>query len=75
LNQLADYTESRYDIQKKIQGAMIYPAILTVVATLIVVGLLVYVVPDIVKVFDNTRQELPLLTRMLIWASDITDCP
>ncbi len=72
LNQLADYTESRYDIQKKIQGAMIYPAILTVVATLIVVGLLVYVVPDIVKVFDNTRQELPLLTRMLIWASDTT---
>jgi general secretion pathway protein F len=63
LNQLADYTESRYDTQKKIQGAMIYPAILTVMATLIVVGMLVFVVPDIVKAFDTTRQELPLLTR------------
>lgn len=71
LNQLADYTESRYDTQKKIQGAMIYPVILTVLATLIVVGLLTYVVPDIVKVFDNTRQELPLLTRGLIGASNL----
>ncbi|MGB4344110.1 MAG: type II secretion system inner membrane protein GspF [Moraxellaceae bacterium] len=70
LNQLADYTESRYDTQKKIQGAMIYPIVLTVLATLIVVGLLTYVVPDIVKVFDNTRQQLPLLTRGLIGASD-----
>ncbi|MDP2227618.1 MAG: type II secretion system inner membrane protein GspF [Moraxellaceae bacterium] len=70
LNQLADYTESRYDIQKKIQGAMIYPAILTLLATVIVIGLLTYVVPDIVKVFDNTRQQLPLLTRGLIWTSD-----
>ena len=70
LNQLADYTESRYDTQKKIQGAMIYPVVLTVLATLIVVGLLTYVVPDIVKVFDNTRQQLPLLTRGLIGASD-----
>lgn len=70
LNQLADYTESRYDIQKKIQGAMIYPAILTVLASVIVIGLLTYVVPDIVKVFDNTRQQLPLLTRGLIWVSD-----
>lgn len=71
LNQLADYTESRYDTQKKIQGAMIYPIILTALATLIVVGLLTYVVPDIVKVFDNTRQELPLLTRGLIGASNL----
>lgn len=70
LNQLADYTESRYDTQKKIQGAMIYPAILTVMATLIVVGMLVFVVPDIVKAFDTTRQELPLLTRGLIATSN-----
>lgn len=71
LNQLADYTESRYDTQKKIQGAMIYPAILTVMATLIVVGMLVFVVPDIVKAFDTTRQELPILTRGLIATSNL----
>ncbi len=70
LNQLADYTESRYDTQKKIQGALIYPVILTLLATGIVVGLLVYVVPDIVRVFDSSRQELPLLTRGLIATSN-----
>lgn len=70
LEQLADYTESRYDTQRKIQGAMIYPIILTVLATLIVVGLLVYVVPDIVRVFDSSRQQLPWLTRALIATSN-----
>lgn len=71
LNQLADYTESRYDLQKKIQGALIYPIILTVLAGAIVMGLLTYVVPDIVKVFQSSRQELPLLTRGLITTSNI----
>ncbi|MGH8492085.1 MAG: type II secretion system inner membrane protein GspF [Moraxellaceae bacterium] len=66
LNQLADYTESRYDTQKKIQGAMIYPVILTVLALLIVIGLLTYVVPDIVRVFESSKQQLPFLTRALI---------
>lgn len=70
LNQLADYTEARYDLQKKIQGALIYPIILTVLASAIVMGLLTYVVPDIVKVFQSSRQELPLLTRGLIATSN-----
>lgn len=69
LNQLADYTEARYDLQKKIQGALIYPIILTVLASAIVMGLLTYVVPDIVKVFQSSRQQLPLLTRGLIATS------
>lgn len=70
LNQLADYTESRYDTQKKIQGAMIYPIILTLLATGIVLGMLTYVVPDIVKVFDSSKQQLPFLTRGLIATSN-----
>lgn len=70
LNRLADYTESRYETQRKIQGALIYPIILTVLSLLIVVGLLTYVVPDIVKVFDNQGQELPFITKVLIFSSD-----
>ena len=66
LQQLADYTENRYTTQKQIQGAMIYPIILTTLALMIVTGLLAYVVPDIVKVFKNSHQQLPLLTRGLI---------
>ncbi len=70
LQQLADYTENRYTTQKQIQGAMIYPIILTTLAILIVVGLLTYVVPDIVKVFKNSHHELPALTRGLIALSN-----
>lgn len=70
LNRLADYTESRHETQRKIQGALIYPIILTALSLLIVVGLLTYVVPDIVKVFDNQGQDLPVITQLLILASD-----
>lgn len=70
LQRLADYTESRHETQRKVQGALIYPLILTVLSVLIVIGLLTYVVPDIVKVFDSQNQELPLITRILIALSD-----
>ncbi|MCW8910785.1 MAG: type II secretion system F family protein, partial [Gammaproteobacteria bacterium] len=64
LDRLADYAESRQHMSQKIAQATIYPAILTVVALLVVIGLLTYVVPQIVEVFENTGQELPLLTRI-----------
>ena len=52
LNQLADYTENRFAMQKKIQGALVYPIILLVMAISVVVGLMTFVVPKIVKVFE-----------------------
>ena len=70
LEQLADYTESRYRTKKKVQGAMIYPIVLTAFAFLIVVGMLTFVVPKIVSVFDDSGQELPALTKILIGTSD-----
>src|SRR5512143_2482350 len=66
LERLADYTESRQQLRQKIQLALFYPAILTVVALLVTTALLTYVVPQVVQVFDNIGQELPLLTRALI---------
>jgi len=70
LERLADYIEARQGIQQRVGLAMIYPVILTVVAVLIVTGLLVYVVPQVVKVFEDTGQDLPLLTQMLIGVSE-----
>jgi general secretion pathway protein F len=70
LEQLSDYTESRHRTQRTIQGAMIYPIVLTAFAVLIVVGMLVFVVPKIVTVFESSGQQLPLLTRILIGSSD-----
>lgn len=70
LEQLADYTESRHRTRRTIQRATVYPMVLTVFAVLIVVGMLTFVVPKIVNVFQSSKQELPLLTKLLISSSD-----
>lgn len=70
LNRLADYTENRQVMQSKVKTAMFYPLILTVMAILIVVGLLVYVVPKVIEVFDSVGEQLPIMTQILIEISD-----
>lgn len=70
LLRLADYTEGRQALKQKVGLAFIYPAIVTVVAASVVLGLLTYVVPQVVSVFQNTNQTLPWLTRALIASSD-----
>lgn len=70
LLKLADYTERSDDLRRKTTLAFVYPAILTTVAFVATMGLLIYVVPQIVKVFKRTHQQLPLLTRALISLSD-----
>jgi general secretion pathway protein F len=70
LERLADYTENRQQMRQKIQLAVFYPAMLTVVAILVVGGLMTYVVPQVVQVFDNIGQNLPPLTVGLIAVSD-----
>ena len=70
LDRLATYVETRQGLQQRISVALIYPILLTVVAVLIVVGLLTYVVPQVVKVFEDTGQTLPVLTRVLIALSE-----
>jgi len=70
LENLATYTERRYDSSRNVEMAMFYPVILLLLALAIVGGLLVYVVPDIVHVFENTGQKLPWLTAALIGLSE-----
>jgi len=71
LDQLADYTDQRQQSRQKIQLALLYPIILMIASLTIVGFLLGYVVPDVVKVFVNTGQELPALTTGLIAASEL----
>ena len=70
LERLADYMESRQQLQQKTALALIYPLLLTVVSILLVTGLLTFVVPQIIQVFEGFDQELPVLTRGLIVVSD-----
>lgn len=69
LDRLADYTEARMRSGQKVQQALIYPIILMVASVGIVGFLLGFVVPDVVKVFLDSGQELPLITELLISAS------
>ena len=72
LESLADYSERRHALRQSITLALFYPALLTIVALAIVSGLLAYVVPQVVQVFDSVDATLPLLTRMLITTSSLT---
>jgi len=66
LSRLADYIEQRNALKQKIVLAFTYPAIVTLIAFGIVTFLLSYVVPQVVNVFANSKQQLPFLTVMMM---------
>jgi len=69
LERLADYTEGRDQLRQKVLGAMLYPIVLSVICFGIVSALLVYVVPQVVSVFQASKAKLPLITQLLILIS------
>ncbi|MDD5366732.1 MAG: type II secretion system inner membrane protein GspF [Gallionellaceae bacterium] len=71
MERLAAYLERGNALRHKVTLAMVYPAIVTVVASLVVGVLLTYVVPQLVSVFEHSNQALPWLTRVMIGLSDL----
>ena len=69
LARLADYLEAREALRQKVVLALIYPAIVTVIAFAVIAVLLAYVVPQVVSVYQQSRQTLPWLTQALIATS------
>jgi len=70
MDRLADYVERSQEMSSKVTQAAIYPIIMLVVATGVVMGMMTYVVPQVVEVFEGINAELPLLTRGMIGLSD-----
>jgi len=70
LERLSDYTESRQVMGQQVSNALVYPIVLMVLSFAIVSFLLAYVVPQVVAVFEQGHQELPIATRILIGMSD-----
>jgi general secretion pathway protein F len=66
LTRLADFTEAQAQLRSKIIGAMLYPAIMVVVAVLIVGILFIVVIPKVTKIFEDMNVTLPWTTRILI---------
>lgn len=71
LGQLADFLEKRQALKQKALGALAYPAMLTGVAIMIVLFLMTYVVPQISRVFESSKQKLPFSTRFILGLSDL----
>jgi general secretion pathway protein F len=69
LLRLADYLEARQARRQQFTLALIYPALVTGIALAVIAVLLIYVVPQIVSVYQQSRQTLPWLTLALIATS------
>ena len=75
LEKTSDFLEKRANMSQEITGALVYPLILFTVAIGIISLLLVYVVPDVVSQFSNLDRELPLLTKSLLFLSQVLTNP
>ena len=72
LMRVADFTETQEDLKKRVMGALAYPAVLATFGTLVVIGLMVFLVPNFEGLFNNLRQrgELPIMTEWLLFVSN-----
>lgn len=70
LMRLADFTESQVRLRNKVIGALTYPVIMLLIATLIVAAMMILVVPKITIMFEDLGADLPFITKVLIFLSD-----
>ena len=70
LDRVAIQIEKEQKIKRRVKGAMIYPTVVLVFATLVMTGMLMFLVPIFVKIFDQLGGELPTLTQYVLHASN-----
>jgi general secretion pathway protein F len=69
LEKLADDLEERQSLKGKLIGATLYPAIVSLIAVVIVIFLVTYVVPQVASVFAGSKRALPTLTVVMLGVS------
>lgn len=70
LQRLADYLESQVRLRNKIYATMTYPIIMMFLMMGVIGILFVFVIPKITKIFEETKQTLPIYTTILIAGSE-----
>lgn len=70
LDRLSTYIEKTSMLQKKIRSALVYPAVVSIMAVLITFGMMTYVIPQFANIFVSLNAPLPGMTRLLISVSD-----
>jgi type IV pilus assembly protein PilC len=71
LDRVAYQIEKSTQIKRRVKGAMLYPTMVLIFATLVLTGLLMFLVPVFVKIFGQLGGELPTLTKYVVAASDL----
>jgi type IV pilus assembly protein PilC len=72
LNRTSEFLEKEIELHAKIKSAMVYPAVIASVASVVVIGMMVFIVPTFVRVFQDMGAPLPAPTRALIHISSFT---
>lgn len=70
LDKIASYQEKMEAIKGKIKSALIYPAVVVMVAIIVITILMIFVIPQFEQLFQGAGADLPTLTRMIVTASD-----
>jgi type IV pilus assembly protein PilC len=71
LDRVAMQIEKETQIKRQIKGAMVYPSVVLAFATLVLIGMLLFIVPIFEKIFADLGGELPMLTQWVVKASEI----
>jgi general secretion pathway protein F len=70
LERLSDFLEHQNAVREKVKAAMVYPVFMASVGIVVLSFIFTFVVPKIVKIFEDSHNALPLMTHILIWVSN-----
>ncbi|HEV8249698.1 MAG TPA: type II secretion system F family protein [Gaiellaceae bacterium] len=71
LDRVAMQIEKETQIKRRVKGAMVYPSVVLAFATLVLIGMLLFIVPIFQKIFDDLGGTLPMLTQWVVHASEL----
>jgi type IV pilus assembly protein PilC len=71
LDRVADQIEKETKLKRRVKGAMVYPTVVFTFASLVLVAMLMFIVPIFAKIFTELGGQLPLLTRVVVHASNL----
>ncbi|MEK7130065.1 MAG: type II secretion system F family protein [Patescibacteria group bacterium] len=71
LDHLSVQLKKDYDLRKKIKSALIYPVFLFILTVIVMLGMFIFIMPRLVKVFAQSEVELPITTKILLAVSKV----
>jgi len=71
LDRVADQIEKATKLKRRVKGAMVYPTVVFTFASLVLVAMLLFIVPIFAKIFTELHGQLPMLTRVVLGASNL----